>query len=188
MEKDKMDRILSMLEYTLFGNDRMYFLYGNENVHFKWSGEPYASVPVIKDPKTLEEPYRSETALGQLGNLYFRTDPFYLFNYESSIVNFYKYYFNYYTYEDLFIVPYKYIETETIVDEVFNGNFNTYNNLTIPVINLTNDVRNGYITDIEDAFDNYLNALYINPDFKKLLEYINDDRFVRYKGSLDISE
>lgn len=188
MEQDKMNRILSMLEYAFFGKDNMYFLYGKENIHFKWSGEPYASVPVIKDPKTLEEPYRSDTTMGQLGNIYFRTDPFYLFNYESSIVNFYKYFFTYSLYEDLFIVPYKFIATRTIVDDLFNGNFDTYNNLISPLFSLNNDVMSGYVTDIEKAFDNYLTFLYNNKDFQKLLEYINDDRFVKYKGSLVIDE
>ncbi|MDD4592235.1 MAG: hypothetical protein PHG06_17685 [Parabacteroides sp.] len=188
MEQDKMDRILSMLEYAFFGENNFFFLYGKENVHFIWSGEPYASVPVMKDPRTLDEPYRAETLMGQLGNIYFRMDPFYLFNYESSIVNFYRYFFNYYTYEDLFIAPYKYFAPSALTNDPFDGNKNAYYNLISPLNSLKNEVMNGYVTDIEQAFDQYLTLLYQDRDFQKLLEYINDDRFVRYKGSIVIDE
>lgn len=188
MEQAKMDRIFSMLEYAFFGNERLSFLFGIENIHFRWSGEPYASVPIFNDPRTLDAPYTAYTYMGQSGNIYFRTDPLYLFNYESSISTFYKYFFTYYTYNELFITPYKYIDIDEVVTDVFNGDFDKLISLTQPYFGMVRRIFQNQFTDIDKEYENYKNSLYMNRDFKKLLEFVNDDRFVRYNGVLKIED
>jgi hypothetical protein len=188
MEEDKRNRILSMLEYAFFGSEKNTFLFGIENVHFQWSGEPYKSVPIYKNPRMLEEPYTADSNPGHLGNLYFRTDPLHLFRYESSIAAFYQYFFTYYHYNDLFITPYKDINFDELLDNVFGGDIKRYNALSQTYFDIVRNVFRVPIIDIDKEFDQYKKALLGNPDFIKLLEYINDDRFLVYNDVLILED
>ena len=77
VDDKKLERILSILQYTVFSNTDNYYRYKNgiEGIHWKWSGEPYLSSMIATPASELAEQYRGQTNV------------FSLFVYPSAINN-----------------------------------------------------------------------------------------------------
>jgi hypothetical protein len=59
----ELERILRLLQYTVFSSQDIYlrYQYGIEGIHWKWAGEPYVSNRISTPRADLPEQYRGKT-------------------------------------------------------------------------------------------------------------------------------
>jgi len=165
---EKLIRILSLLEYSYFGENWMRYKHGIEGVHYTWQSEPYKSPLVRTDPAKIPKKYAGTgtAPFGTFGNGDFIGDtiPFRMWTpFIIQWIAWWEKHGGFYN-EDNWISPDKMYDKSTMPLEKFDQ-YKALSDKYNPQLNtIRNDfitrIQNGQIADINTEWEQYVRQLY----------------------------
>jgi len=160
----KLERILQLYEYSCFGEDWFKYRFGIENVHYKWSGEPFKSAMIMTPLDKIPKKYKGTVDMGQFGNTNFHVDSDISMNYEPTWVQFAEYFYSRYTFDEIFLRPYKLYDRSTMPLEVYEEFRLLYQATSAQVFAVRNDLEGrmnrGEIANMDAEWSQYIDQLY----------------------------